>query len=103
MATSLRYLDFDVSEDTEGIGTFEAMASVSPDQVPHVQAEIATVLDWAFARFPGAHGPLDEGFAWDHDLQSHRDGGWHTLTLSVSGDPRFCLSFRQRFLPEESA
>lgn len=123
----LRYLDFDFSEDTEGHGTFEAMASVTPAQVPSVHAEIAMVLAWAFDHSPEGHGPLSEGFTWDHDLQSQQD--WsvhefiefdaalrqvvsrpdlpglprHTLTLSVSGDEGFCQAFRHRFLPDQSA
>lgn len=41
----LHYLNFDYSEDTEGTGTFEAMASVWPDQVAAVHAEIVVVRD----------------------------------------------------------
>ena len=44
---SLQYLDFEYSDDTEGVGTWDAMASVSPNQVTAVQAEVARVLGWA--------------------------------------------------------
>ncbi|MBC7701987.1 hypothetical protein [Aquabacterium sp.] len=117
----LNYLDFDHSEDTQGIGTFEAMASVGPGQVPAVHAEIVQVLAWAFEHFPDSHGPLSEGFEWDHDLQGQQEHSAsesivfdersgllvvmpdppgiprHTITLSISGLPDFCLAFRQRF------
>lgn len=33
----LNYLDFDYSEDAEGVGTFEAVACVWPEQVSSVQ------------------------------------------------------------------
>jgi len=102
--SDLSYLIFDHSEDTEGIGTFDAMASVAPSQVALVMDEVAQVLEWAHAAFPQAHGPLDEGFAWDHDLQSQPERSAPdliTLTLSISGDAGFCQAFRQRFLPDE--
>ena len=38
---TLNYLEFDYSEDAEGIGTFETLASVSPSQVAAVHAEVA--------------------------------------------------------------
>ncbi|MGH6645684.1 hypothetical protein [Aquabacterium sp.] len=118
---NLQYLDFEHSEDTEGIGTFEAMASVSPDQVPQVHAEIRDVLNWAFRAFPEGHGPVSEGGVWDHDLQSQREYSAsdaiefdersgqlrvqageaglarHTLTLSISGTADFCAAFLDRF------
>ena len=64
---ALQYLDFDVSEDEHGVGSFDAMASVLPAQVPALHAELARVLAWAHDAF--ARGPLDEGFDWDYDLQ----------------------------------
>lgn len=96
----MRFLDFDYSEDPQGGGTFDAMASVRPDQVAAVRAEMAQVLDWAHAAFPGLQASLEEGGEWDFDLQEQQDGAaspWHTLTLAVSGTPQFCAAFRQRF------
>ena len=40
----LNYLDFDYSEDADGNGTLDAMASVLPAQLPALQSEIAAVL-----------------------------------------------------------
>jgi hypothetical protein len=118
---SLRYLSFDYAEGTDGTETLEAMASVWPEQVPAVHAEIVQVLDWAHAEFPGRRGPLDEGFDWDYDLHGvremtapealHYDEATrrlkaeagppgkprHTLTLCVSGTPAFCAVFMQQF------
>jgi hypothetical protein len=99
----LRYLDFEHSEDTEGVGVFEAMACVATVHVPTVLAEVTLVLDWAFAAFPGSHGPLEEGFEWDHDLQRQQEPVGsetrHTVTLSLSGRPAFCQAFLERFPP----
>ena len=96
--TELRYLDFDYSEDTEGHGTFDAMASTAPEKVPEVHAEIERVLAWAEATFPNARGALDEGATWDHDLQETReDSRFTTLTFSLSGTADFCAALREQF------
>ena len=96
--TELRYLDFDYSEDTEGHGTFDAMASTAPEKTHEVRAEIAQVLDWAQATFPDARGPLDDGATWDYDLQeTHDDPGFDTLTFSLGGTADFCAALRERF------
>jgi len=65
----LNYLVFDHSEDTQGVHTFEAMASVGPAHWLAVQAEVAAVLDWAHRRFDGQRGAIDEGADWDFELQ----------------------------------
>jgi len=99
MTTELRYLDFDYSEDTEGHGTFDAMASTTPERSPEVQAEIAQVLAWAEATFPHARGALDDGATWDYDLQeTHEDHlRFDTVTFSLSGTESFCVALRERF------
>ncbi len=118
---SLQYLDFEYSDDTEGVGTWDAMASVSPNQVTAVQAEVARVLGWAYHAFPDGRGPVDEGGEWDFDLQAQVETlapeKWqydpsldlvlttrmppgeprHTVTLSLSGGEAFCQAFRERF------
>ncbi len=94
----LDYLIFDHSDDTEGIGTFEAMASVTADHLDTVHAEVALVLAWAFEAFPDAQGPLDQGFEWDHDLQVQQESTTlHTVTLLLSGGAAFCQAFAERF------
>lgn len=123
---SLDYLEFDYSEDTQGLCTFDAMASVAPAQVPAVLAEIGRVLDWAFTHFAGGRGALDEGMQWDFDLQSQQEfsvqdriaydeatgrvrvqagqagQARHTLTLSLSATPDFAEAFRAAFLQEDA-
>ncbi len=118
---SLNYLDFDYSEDEQGIGTFDAMASTAAPHVAAVRAELALVLDWAYATFPDMRAPLDEGGEWDYNLEGQQE--WtaheaiaydevsgkfssqlspagaprHTVTLSISGSAQFCDAFRRRF------
>lgn len=96
----LQYLCFDLSEDTDGVGTLEAVASTLAAQGTAVQAEVAQVLDWARAAFPHTHGPVNEGFDWDHDVQVLREGDWHTVTLALSGSAAFCAAFAARFMAE---
>lgn len=116
---TLHYLDFDYSEDAEGTGTWDAMASVAPAQLSALHAEAAQVLAWAHQEFPGQLGPLEEGGEWHYELQGQQE--WtldehlhfdeatghiqaqpeparmprHTLTLTLSGTPAFCAAFRQ--------
>ena len=119
--TTLDYLDFDVSEEADGGGSFDAVASVGPQQLPAVHAEIVTVLDWAHAVFAGQRAPPEDGGTWDFDLQSLQE--WsvaetmtydqgsgqldvrpdtagaprHTVSLSIAGSADFCDAFRAAF------
>ena len=94
----MRYLTFDLSDDAGCVITLDAMASTSEEQHPAVMAEVKRVLDWAWQRFPRAHGPVDDGMDWDHDLQvSVEEGGWHTVTLTLAASPRFVEEFVATF------
>ncbi|RST46349.1 hypothetical protein [Variovorax sp. DXTD-1] len=96
--TSLHYLDFDYSEDTEGHGTFDAMATTVPAKTREVLAEIAEVLAWANAAFPDMQGALENGAAWDFDLQQTREApDLDTVTFSLSGTADFCAALREQF------
>jgi hypothetical protein len=115
----LHYLDFDFSDEDTGRGSFDAMASVLPERLPALLAEIAAVLAWAIGAF-GPSGALDDEGEWDYELQGTIEPGMPlkvaydegsgevslapaggpartTLTLTVSGSPAFCDAFRERF------
>ena len=79
-----RFLEWDYSEDDEGLGSFEAMASVGTKHWAAVQAEVAGVLAWAHAEFPDACAPMDEGGEWDCALQGSQE---HTTPLTVHFSP----------------
>lgn len=85
MSHALHYLIFDASDDGEGTGTWEAMASVRAVEVPAVRAEVQAVMAAAQTGAPGPRGPLDEGGAWDADEQVQTDGEWTTVTLTITG------------------
>jgi hypothetical protein len=115
----LNYLDFDISDEESGRACFDAMASVLPERLPALLAEIATVLGWAIATF-GPAGTLGDEGDWDFEVQGTAEsdmplevacdavtgkvslapagsGSRTTLTLTLSGAPAFCEAFRARF------
>ncbi|MCO5109504.1 MAG: hypothetical protein R3E55_01485 [Burkholderiaceae bacterium] len=118
---ALRYLDFDHSEDDAGMGTWDAMASVTPEHLPALLAELEQVLSWAHQEFAGRRRPLDEGGDWDYDLQTLHEGAAphqlrydeasgrvtvepgapaqtrHTVTLTLCGTAAFAAALRARF------
>lgn len=82
---ALDYLIFEASDDGEGIGSWEAMASVRQAQLPDARAEASAVMAAAERDAPGPRGPMDEGGLWDMDLQIQDEGEWTRLTLTLVG------------------
>lgn len=97
------FLAFDLTDSSDGILTLEAMASTREARHAAVMAEAAQVLAWAQAEFGGRQGPVEDGYAWDHELLVQReDGGWVTVTLSISASAEFAEAFQARFArPDE--
>ncbi len=101
---TLRYLDFDYSEDGEGTGTWDAMASVLSAQLNDLLAEVCKVLDWAHHDFAGQRGPIEDGADWDYDLQcvqevvTPQELGYDeasrqiTVRCGIPGAPRYALT-----------
>ena len=83
--TLLQYLLFDASDNGDGTGTWDAMASVRAAHLPAVLAEVRAVLAWAEVHAPGPRAALDDGGAWDADEQVQTDGDWTTVTLTLAG------------------
>jgi len=98
---SLQYLDWVLVEDGLGGTTLEAMAEVPVGRVPWVLAEWASVLAWVRASSPGwTEGPLDDGGHWDHAcLHTQTADGWHTVTVSLTGEPQFMAGLVERLVP----
>lgn len=98
----MRYLSFDLSDSGDDVFTFEAWASTPQAAHAAVMAEVQTVLDWSARVFAGRQGPVDDGFDWDHELQIGEEaGGWHAVTLTLTGSPAFAQAFSARFLKEQ--
>ena len=94
----MNYLAFDHSEGDDGVTTIEALAATSAEQHAAVLAEVQRVLDWAWRHFPHSHGPADAGMDWDDDLLiAIEPGGWHAVTLTLTGSPAFVEAFIAAF------
>jgi hypothetical protein len=113
----LNYLEFDFSDEESGRGSFDAMASVLPERLPALLAEIGAVLRWATETF-GPAAPLEDEGEWDYDVQAVAEPATPlkvscdaasgaielsplgagetrtTLTLTLGGSPAFCEAFR---------
>ena len=70
----LDYLDFDTSDDGDGSTSLDAMAYATAAHWLALSAEVLQVLAWCSDAF-GTPGPLDEGHAWDLDLQLQSGAG----------------------------
>ena len=117
----LHYLEFDYSEDDEGTGTFDAMASVARAQVAALYAEVSSVLVWAHSQFPDSCAAQEDGGQWQYDLQGVQEqstplvlefdaddvclrsstrapaAARTVVTLSISGSAQFCGALREAF------
>lgn len=83
----MNFLIFDASDDGQGQGTWEAMASVRAERLPQLMAEVHAALALAKRLAPGPRGPMEDGGVWDTELhrQAQNAAGWTTVTLSLTG------------------
>jgi hypothetical protein len=122
----LQYLEFDCSEDTEGVVCWDALAQPAASHTAALLREVSLLLAWASRFGPQGPGPLDEGADWDFDLQVqlHRahtmqstpaQAHWQAeqqslnihpapgpedrveLSLSLSGTPAFAQALREHW------
>lgn len=95
------HLTWQIDDDGEGHTILEAMAShrATDDTAQQAtDAELQRVLAWAQQQFGHDQGPLDEGHAWDLDLQRHHEAdGWHSVTLTIAATPAFHAAFIEHF------
>jgi hypothetical protein len=122
----LQYLEFDCSEDTEGVVCWDALAQPAASHTEALLREVTQLLAWASHFNPQGPGPLDEGADWDFDLQVHlhkphsqhstpAQAHWQAeqqtlnilpaptpedrveLSLSLSGTPAFAQALREHW------
>lgn len=84
MPSSLQFLDFDLTEDTDGLRSWSALASPQPAHSPALLTEVQALLEDLTQQL-GAPGPVDEGHAWDMALDIAHDDGRTTVSLDLSG------------------
>lgn len=113
----LHYLLFDFSDEESGRGSFDAMATVVPERLAALLAEVSAVLRWAHEQFGCESAAGDEG-EWGYDLQALAEpdtaldveiaqgrvllspvprSATTMVTLTLGGSPSFCDAFRQTF------
>lgn len=121
MPQPLKYLLFDATDEESGACAFDAMASVLPDRLPALLAEVQAVLAWAAHLFGPPSSASDECDTddWAFDLQATDLAsaslaitwdmqsaqvllpadvkGRLTLTLTISGHRAFADAFGQAF------
>ena len=120
----LQFLEFDCSEDAEGVVCWDALAQPLPRYRQALLNEVASVLAWAHGWSPQGPGALEDGADFDFDLQASAlqtgqgpkaiDLVFHpgtgdiacgplladapdaalALSLSLSGTPAFAQAFR---------
>lgn len=117
---NFQFLEFDSSEDSEGLVCWDALAQPAPHHTLAMLQEVTALLAWAHRQGQYAPGPLEDGADWDFDLQIH-DGHvpietqWSSarqtldlsptpqantrisLSLSLSGTPAFAEAFREHW------
>jgi hypothetical protein len=65
----LHLLDFDCSEDVQGVVCWDALAQPRPQYNSALLREVAQLLAWAHAFDTPGPGSLEDGACWDFDLQ----------------------------------
>lgn len=116
----LQFLEFDGSEDSEGVVCWDALAQPAARHTPALLKEVTQLLEWAHHASPGKPGALEDGADWDFDLQIHMasipiQAHWDSpsqslvlsptptecdeisLSLSISGSPAFSSAFREKW------
>ena len=121
---NLHLLDFDCTEDADGVVCWDALAHPAAEHTPALLKEVSEVLAWACALAPQGPGALEDGAPWDFDLQARQHAPGHApvsapltwtpqsglimpiplspedrleLSLTLSGTPAFALAFREQW------
>ena len=100
---NLHLLDFDCSEDADGVTCWDALAHPPARHTPALLAEVSQLLAWAHRFSPTGPGPLEDGADWDYDLQVNLHDPSATpacVTARASFDPAQC---RLHLVPEPAA
>ena len=84
MSPTLQFLDFDFSEDAEGLGSWSALASPADTYKTALLAEVQALIQDLNTRL-GTPGPVDDGYAWDMALDVKNEGHRITVSLDISG------------------
>lgn len=78
---TLKYMDFEWQDDWSDLRSWNALASPAPHHNAAMLAELQALLTYLEQKL-GPSGPMDDGYAWDQDVQLHLDNG-QSLTLGA--------------------
>jgi len=81
---TLKFLDFDLSEDASGLQSWSALAAPANAHRVALEQEVQALLE-DLQRELGAPGPVDEGHAWDLSLETAHDALRSTVSLHLTG------------------
>lgn len=106
----LQFLEFDLSEDTDGLCSWDALASPAARHTSDLLSEVRALLEELHQAL-GPAGPVADGHRWDLDLQIHDELGQPvalesqtqglriTLALSLTGDDTLSAELTSRMRP----
>ena len=80
----LKFLEFDLSEDADGLHTWSALAAPACVHTEALHTEVQQLLEH-LTRQLGAAGPVDEGHAWDFALDTHTEQDRVAVSLHLTG------------------
>lgn len=83
-AMSLKFLEFDASDDTHGLRSWSALAAPAPVHACALRAEVNALTEDLRHRL-GEPGPLDEGHLWDMALDIDAAADRTTVSMHLSG------------------
>jgi hypothetical protein len=99
---NLQLLDFDCTEDADGVVCWDALAHPAAAHNPALLKEVSEVLAWAHAVAPHGPGALEDGAPWDFDLQASRHApGRPPLPAHLTWTPQTGLMMPAPLSPEE--
>jgi hypothetical protein len=117
---NLEFLEFDCSDDGEGVVCWDALAQPAARHTRALLQEVTQLLAWSHRLAMQEPAPLEDGADWDFELHilwanapvsAHWDkaqekldlspqpttGEAITLSLSISGTPAFAQAFRDHW------
>ena len=106
----LEFLEFDLSQDTDGLCSWDALASPAARHTPELLVEVRELIEQLHQPL-GPAGPVADGHQWDMDLQIHDEQGHPvaleslahplrvTLALSLTGDNALSAELASRMRP----
>jgi hypothetical protein len=98
---NLHLLDFDCTEDADGVVCWDALACPAAKHQAALLEEVSQVLDWACKVAPQGPGALEDGAPWDFDLHASQQGPGEPVAAHITWRPETGLTLSTRLGPED--